>query len=711
MSNRMSQAGSLPPLPDLLAPPGDGAPGLAAIDSQDAQDDPVTARLLNTNVVATSPTLAAFALRSLRAGCYLLNYTPHGSTTVSYDGTMRVEAHSAGRTASGDLYQRPLYYVPIGYPPTWKVVLGPAPSPSSGVPIFGRKRYRYYLRVTQVLESFTFGSSFTLGFQMYRHTAPNSWVNEGTFTAKMTWTPAPAGFPSPSDYLVGDVRNAANTVVGRLTMGWVSKYLRRATVEVDRVSAAEAPLSNGSGVTWQSVFNAVGWEMSVVVSDPNVSEPSGEGWSDAELHQGMLARRDATNLDTEWRYHCLAVRRLDSTSRGIMYDVGATDSNNVPREGASLSSHWVIPNADPWGLTKGQRFGTSTAAYFRTAIHEVGHAMGLYHNTVDNGFMNTTDVIAASGTAATPFPTNVLWAFAPDDQKRLRHYPDIFVRPGGTAFGTASTAAPAISPTDREVEVEELELRVVPVLEALPLGAPVRANVELVNLGTQPQLVPASLSLKDGFVSGTVTDSAGNERTFRSLFECIEEQPLTMLLPGDTLSSSVTLLRGREGALFPSAGPHTVHVEVRWAIGESEVTVRGSASVIVTGAVDEAHALAANAVLTSPDALLTLVIGGDHLDEGIAAIRAALNNPVLRPHFAYIEAKRVSVRFGKRKADVETAARLLDEDTVMSSAEMRKAQKLVEAAGADSAAGKAIAKALDRKPRTRSKGSVATPAR
>ena len=62
---------------------------------------------------------------------------------------------------------------------------------------------------------------------------------------------------------------------------------------------------------------------------------------------------------------------------------------------------------------------------------------------------------------------------------------------------------------------------------------------------------------------------------------------------------------------------------------------------MVTPPVDDAHAEAALKVLTTPDALLTLALGGDHLDEGIEAIQAALDNPVLRPHFAYIEAKRV----------------------------------------------------------------------
>ena len=53
---------------------------------------------------------------------------------------------------------------------------------------------------------------------MYRFTAPNTWANEGAFTALMQWIPAPAGFPSSGDYLEGTVKNAANVVVGRLKM-------------------------------------------------------------------------------------------------------------------------------------------------------------------------------------------------------------------------------------------------------------------------------------------------------------------------------------------------------------------------------------------------------------------------------------------------------------------------------------------------------------
>ena len=639
-------------------------------------------------------------LRSLRAGCYLINYTPKTPVLTSFDGTIRVEAHSAGRTASGDLYQRPVIFLPtpIAIPPgplpvpTPHPVLLPAPNPANGIPVLPRSRYRHYLRITQLLETFTTGNSFTLGFEMYKFTAPNSWSNAGAFTALMKWGPAPAGFPSASDYLEGDVKNAAGQVVGRLTMGWVSKYFRKATVEIDRVSVSEAPLNNGMGLDWKGVFDQVGWDVNLVTSNANVAEPSGQGWSDAEMHAAMLARRDASNLDAEWRYHILAVRIIDSTPRGIMYDVGATDSNNVPREGVGISSHWVIPNSAPWGTVKGLRFGTAAAPYFRTVIHEIGHAFGLFHNTVDNGFMNTTDVIAASCSAT--FPACIKWSYASDDLKRLRHYSDMFVRPGATTFGSASNATPPITPTDLNVQIPGLVLNVSALLESLPIGAPVRVNLELKNTSDAPVVAPKTISMKGGFVTGKVIDPSGTARDFAPIIRCVEESQLEVLPPGGTVEDSLTLLRGAQGALFPMPGTYRIQVLVSWEMGGTEVAVLGEAALMVTGAQDVEHAEAALKVLSTPDAVLTLALGGDHLKEGIDAIQTALKQKVLRPHFAWIEAKRLAQRFGKREADLEAAANLIDENTAMSAAEYRKAQKVLGQDRIDSRVGKKAAGVL-----------------
>lgn len=118
---------------------------------------------------------------------------------------------------------------------------------------------------------------------------------------------------------------------------------------------------------------------------------------------------------------------------------------------------------------------------------------------------------------------------------------------------------------------------------------------------------------------------------------------------------------------------------------------------MVTSAVDQAHAEAALKVLSTPDTLLSLAIGGDHLYEGMAAIDAAIANPVLRPHFAYIEAKRMATRFRDRKADFGAAAKLIDSSTVMSPAELKRAAAWVKDAGPSTAPGKQLAKELTNK--------------
>jgi hypothetical protein len=86
-------------------------------------------------------------------------------------------------------------------------------------------------------------------------------------------------------------------------------------------------------------------------------------------------------------------------------------------------------------------------------------------------------------------------------------------------------------------------------------------------------------------------------------------------------------------------------------------------------------------VLSTPDAHLVLILGGDHLASGIEAVAAAVDNAVLRPHFGAIEAKRLAQRAGSRGPDVRSAAAMVDEDTVMSGAEVGKLARLMNAAG------------------------------
>lgn len=158
------EASAMPALPDLLP---------AASGDDTARSDSGVA--VTPSAPATLTTVPQLTLRrSLRPGCWLMGYRIKGSPAdTRYDGTLRVEAHSAGRTASGDLYQRPRVRVRVtlpkeewvevprpGKPPLvrkyrYEYVLAAPPSPAAGIPVFARGKYRWYLRVTKLLEGFT----------------------------------------------------------------------------------------------------------------------------------------------------------------------------------------------------------------------------------------------------------------------------------------------------------------------------------------------------------------------------------------------------------------------------------------------------------------------------------------------------------------------------------------------------------------------------
>ena len=116
---------------------------------------------------------------------------------------------------------------------------------------------------------------------------------------------------------------------------------------------------------------------------------------------------------------------------------------------------------------------------------------------------------------------------------------------------------------------------------------------------------------------------------------------------------------------------------------------------MVTAAVDEAHSSAALKVLSTPDLLITVALGGDHMTDGLEALHTALDNPSLRPHFQVIEAKRLGRTFGKRKADAQAAAALIDANTVMSPSEIRKVALIVDTMKRDDRRKAAVKKAID----------------
>jgi hypothetical protein len=164
----------------------------------------------------------------------------------------------------------------------------------------------------------------------------------------------------------------------------------------------------------------------------------------------------------------------------------------------------------------------------------------------------------------------------------------------------------------------------------------------------------------------------------------LEDDEHALLNANESLSETITLLRGAQKSLFPMEGPHRVVVRATWHRDGLQVFVQGETTVRVTPAADETHRAAAFKIISTPDTLLSLAISGEHLTEGNDAIQAAINNTILKPHFAIVQARRLLAQKPEEE-DPDTkqpriwgACKLLDDNAVLSLSEIERIQGLLE---------------------------------
>jgi len=227
------------------------------------------------------------------------------------------------------------------------------------------------------------------------------------------------------------------------------------------------------------------------------------------------------------------------------------------------------------------------------------------------------------------------------------------------------------------VEAEGLELKVTALHEVVPIGAPVRINFTLHNTSDRQRLVPGSLSMKSGHVSAKVITPSGTAHDFATIIRYTGDVMPQMLKPGQSIGHSVTLLWGANGPLFPTSGFYRIILKLDWYRDGVSIRISGTTSIMIMPPEDREHAQLALRIFSSPDALLALAIGGDHLEEGNKIIQAALRHDVLRPHYNLVEAKRVGQRFFNRKPRLKDTADMVDEDTVMSPTEVIRLAKIL----------------------------------
>lgn len=660
----------------------------------------------------------------LKQGCYYATMLLP-AFDLNLHGTLRLEIVDEMLAASGDLYKIETIdslLVTLPDPPSEELV---NLTNLRKVPVFPVRQYASYFKLTHLENS---AMQFRQYFYFHEDSSGDplhrfSTTTEGlpAFIEINLDLKQSGNFNPDLPAFTSEVFNDQQEIIGTFTMHWVSDFFRRFNLEIDALQDTEMPRMETTPIDWGEIFSSIGWEVNVVEDQGDRVGNPGAPWNNGELHAQMLNwrnRHQESDAD-EWWYYLLCIPTHENGHLGIMFDDPTFDGNKVAREGAAICAEKVLESAQGWPEPiAGKMLGELPPAYFRTALHELGHMMGLRHEPTPNTrLMNQTNVINFRSEENTPaFPENISWVFAPKDEICLKHMPDIWVRPGGIGWNIDFDKNTAILNDREETDIESdtttadsdgslkaltLEvshLSAVPQkdgpeisLKDLPLGVPVRIDVHLkLAEEADPIEVPASLSLKTGFINIEV-QQLGLDKAPQSLQSVIyfegAETGLTLLNDKSSISHSYTLLHNKNGALFPTPGNYSIRVTLQWHNSSGrEMKISGETKITISEPQSREHWELAERILNQPEVTQMIIFGGWHLKQGFEVLDIAATDPKLNAlfgaHYAINLSKCYSYRFFDMKPDFNAACAYLKkyDYIVLNRSEILQAAKIVDKA-------------------------------
>ncbi len=638
----------------------------------------------------------------LRNGSYKLRVTLDKLPESSFQGTLRIDKSLDEKYfISGDLYKKRTKGIKKRSKKKAPLL---HPNPKKRIPIYPIANYTFYLSVSDIRDATEDSPDVKFDFALYEfdhihcfspqqdNTAPSTWRLVGNYTALFTPNTKRGKLFSDNSYANGIILSRSGASAGKIGIMRTSDYLRRAIIEIDKEDYTFFPYHNGSGRDWHDVFNQFGWDVTLLASESKVQKKHDNAWSLGELHQFVMNNRDIANLDRAWCYHLLCVRSLENSSRGIMYDFrigddNSNDPNNIPREGAAIVSP-IVDEKRPPALKK---FSEDTAFYFRTALHEVGHAMGLGHNKSGLSFMRPTNHVTREADS----PKKINWNFSVEDQFHLKHLPDIRVRPGGIPYDVLKSNGNSNMPMDSSSHKHEaassdhgLRIKLEPQLKEYPAGAPIRVNLEIINQSTTANEaeVPSYLQLHSGLMKGMVQAAAEKDDSAPMVIQQVlyfaDEDSWEKLPASASKIHSFTLLNSGDRLLFSNPGEYKLAIELSWSSNDGRVyRVPANTSITIAPVSSQAekHTLLIKEISDTPELFLLLALGGgDHLRKGIRLLNRLLKFPLLAPHYSLLKARQIGNDFFARKGNFKRMYKSVMQESLMGISEIRDILNLIK---------------------------------
>jgi len=366
------------------------------------------------------------------------------------------------------------------------------------------------------------------------------------------------------------VFNSLDTLVGRIRMTHVSEMARHATIVIHAVPGVGTPSDQ---TAWETALKDSGWTVKVT-SDviPILPEhiPSG-GWTRYALksyHRDHIDAVPPKLPPAAWRYHLLVVSDLqmgaedEEGPNGVMYDVGDPWRNEPPREGAAIAakrkSKWPVSAQEKGAEPEESELQSRPELLCRTALHELGHMQGLYHNPGHQGIMQPTEFIDVLS------PLD--FRHSPIDAFRLWHLPDLWVMPGGVPFGYRYKAA-AVDVLDLIPESPGLKLSMKP-MTMVAGGEPEDLVLTLHNASSRAVLCPNSRHVEPryGRLGALLRTPAGSwEEIWSVRFpRRVGGLGSTSLLSGETIVFRVSW--DYKPRALRQGGLHQLHAHLSWFV-------------------------------------------------------------------------------------------------------------------------------------------------